>query len=199
MEVGVEAGAEPVEEGDDPEPGVGLCAWTAVTEGASQRPEQDVEDGAGHLRIPGEEPAEALWHREHPLPDRDGGDHVVGEVGGRCHAPRVAVGADAPALAGEGDQEVVAAAGAASAGEAVGQDAAAEIGPEPGLDETGHAQAQRIGLFGAAEVGLQMITDEPVEDGALRPAPPVDTRSRVCGTGGRSRPLLQGFAFLRAA
>ena len=87
----------------------------------------------------------------------------------------------------------MAAAGATGAGEAVGQDAAAQIGAEPGLDETGHAASQRIGLFGRGQEGLQVLSDELVEDGALRPAAPVDARSRVGVTGGRRRRLLQGF------
>jgi hypothetical protein len=53
---------------------------------------------------------------------------MVGQVGGRIrHAPRVAGGADAPALAGEGDEEVVAAALAAGSGESVGEDTVTEI------------------------------------------------------------------------
>ena len=48
---------------------------------------------------------------------------MVGEVGGGLrHAPGVARGADAPALARKGDEEVVAAFVAPVAGEAIGED-----------------------------------------------------------------------------
>lgn len=57
--------------------------------GPSECAEQDVKDGAGGLRIPVEEMPKPLRHRENPLPDRDRGNDVVGEVGGRGrHAPR---------------------------------------------------------------------------------------------------------------
>ena len=128
VEVGIQAGAEAVEEGDGAEPGLGAGPRAPCPEGSPQGAEQDVEYGVGHHGIPVQEPAEPLGDREHPLPDGDSGDHMVGQVGGRIrHAPRVAGGADAPALAGEGDEEVVAAALAAGSGESVGEDTVTEI------------------------------------------------------------------------
>jgi len=49
----------------------------------------------------------------------------------RLHAARDAGGAKPPALAGEGDQHLVAARGAAHAGKAVGEGAASEVALEP--------------------------------------------------------------------
>ncbi len=116
-----------------------------------------MEYGAGRLRVPVKEVAKPFRHREYPLADGDRGDHVVREVsGGGHHVPGVAGRADAPALAGEGDQEVMPAAVTAGAGEAVRENPAAQIGPEAGLDEAGHAFAQWIDLFGPGEEGLQV-------------------------------------------
>lgn len=171
VEVGVQARPEPVEERDGAELGLGPGAWTAVAERPAERPEQDVEHGPGGRRIPVQEVAETLRDRQHPLADRDGRDHVVGEVGsGRRHAPRVAGGTDAPALAGEGDQEVVAAAGTSGASEAVGQDPAPEVGTELGLHEIRDGVSEGIGLLGPGQIRLQVTPHEPVQGRPLGPS-----------------------------
>jgi hypothetical protein len=59
--------------------------------------------------------------------------------------PRVAGGADAATLAGEGDQPLGGARVAADTGEAVGEDAAAEVGAEVILDPVRYAIAVGIG------------------------------------------------------
>jgi metallophosphoesterase superfamily enzyme len=69
-----------------------------------------------------------LGHGEHPLAHRQAGEDVVVQV--RCclhHAPGGARGADSPAFAGEGYKVVVPTVAAASAGKAMGKDAALKI------------------------------------------------------------------------
>ena len=144
------------------------------------------------------EVAEPFRHREHPLSDRNRRDHVVGEVsGGGHHAPGVAGRADALALAGEGDQEVMPAAVAASVGAAVRENHAAQIGPEAGLDEVRHALAQWICLLGPGEEGLQVSADSAVEAGVLRPAPVVDSEAHFVCRSGRTGPSGRGYCLLK--
>jgi hypothetical protein len=62
------------------------------------------------FRVALQKMAQPLRHRENPLPQRQVRQDVIGEM--RCrpyHAPRVACGAYAAPLAGERNQEVVAA------------------------------------------------------------------------------------------
>jgi hypothetical protein len=100
---------------------------------------------------------------------------MVGEVCRRLgHAPRVARGADAPAFAGEGDQEVVSAVVAAGTGKAVGKDAAFQVL----LERFAH-----VGL-GAAVVALARRTGRRWPDQARsRSARPRFGRA-ACARGG---------------
>ena len=79
------------------------------------------------------------------------------------HAAGVAGGADASAFAGEGDESLGRACVAADPGEAVGQDAAAEVGAEVALDPVRDAVALRIGVGGAGEEGLEVVLHDRVE------------------------------------
>lgn len=126
VEVGVEGGAEAVEEGDGAELGIGLGAGAAAAQGGADGAEQDPEHGTGEGGVVMEERSDALRDGEHPLADRERRQYVVGEVGGDLdHAPGVAGGADAAALAREGYQSLGAAVETADAGETVGEDPAA--------------------------------------------------------------------------
>jgi len=82
-----------------------------------------------------EEEPRPLGKRHDPLAYRHLREHVFDQVGGgpghpSCGARR----AQAATLAGEGDQEVVAAGAAAGAGEAAGQDPALEVTAQLALD-----------------------------------------------------------------
>lgn len=75
--------------------------------------------------------AQPFGEREHPLPHRQARKDMIDEMRRRFgHAPGGAGGADAAALAGIGDDEIVAAVGAAGTGKAVGEDAAIEVAAE---------------------------------------------------------------------
>jgi X-Pro dipeptidyl-peptidase len=103
-------------------------------------------------------------HREDPLPDGQPGEHLVGEIGGHLgHAPCVAGGADAATLATEGDEPLVAAGVTASAGKAVSQDPAAEVGSEIALDPGRDAATHGNLVLGRSEEGLQVVLNDGVE------------------------------------
>jgi len=113
---------------------------------------------------------------------REVGQHVIREVRGKLrHAPGVAGGADAPALAGEWDQSLVTAVRAPSPREPVGEDAAPEVGSEVLLDPPGHAVAQGVGFGCPGEEGLEVVLDDRVERRGSWPS-----RS-IRGRGGRTR------------
>jgi len=82
--------------------------------------------------------------------------------GGLDHAARRAGGTDVAILAREGNQEVVTAACAVCAGEAVGQDAALQVLVKGGLDVKGDVGGEIIVLPCAGQIGLQMLADDLV-------------------------------------
>ena len=96
-----------------------LCAITRF---------EDAQHHIEHWPVALHEVTKPLGNRQHPLAHRQAGEYVVVQV--RCclhHAPRGARGADSPAFAGEGYKVVVPTVAAASAGKAMGKDAALKI------------------------------------------------------------------------
>jgi len=145
VEVGVEGGAEAVKEGDGAELGVRRSIVTESQEERADRPQQDAEHGSGERRVPGQERTPPLRQREDPLANGQRRQDLVAEMGGDLHhAAGVTGGADPTALAGKGDQTLGAAVSATGAGEAVGQDAAAQIGAEVVLGPAGDCVAAEI-------------------------------------------------------
>jgi hypothetical protein len=175
MDVAIESGAEAVEECDGAE--LGLCGWRCVpvtpragrvAKEALDLAEEDRGECRDGLGAVGEEAAESLGHRDHPLADGHGRDDAVDEVRRRLrHAAAVAGRADATALALEADQKPRAARRAAGAGEAEAKDAAAQIRSKLLLD------VPRDGLIGSVaggEPGLEVRCDDPVERRLVGPA-----------------------------
>jgi hypothetical protein len=174
MEVGIEAGSEAMEEAHSAEGGADWSGGTGLPEGGVEGTEQDVEDGAGGPGPVVEEGSQAFGHGEDELADGYVGKDVVYQVGrGLGHALGVAGRTYPAALAGEGHQEVVAAACASGPSEPVGQDAALEVAPELLFHVIRHAFAHGIGLVGQGEVGLQVFPDDAVQGSGLGAAPPV--------------------------
>lgn len=69
-------------------------------------PQEKMPSGSDRRRLPLQVPAQALGHRQHPLPHWQGWEDVIDQVGGGLrHAPGVARGANAAPLAGEGHQD----------------------------------------------------------------------------------------------
>jgi hypothetical protein len=138
VHVMVERRAEAMQEGDGAESRAGGrgCVGSRVdTGGREQQPldlsKKDLRERCDGLGAVGEHTAQSLRHRNHPLPYGDRRNNVIGEVcGGLCHVATVAGWADAPSLAGESDDEPLAAARAQSAGESQAEDAACEVAAE---------------------------------------------------------------------
>ena len=167
MEVEVHCRAEALEEGD----GAALLGAKAglASGAASQLGEQSAQEGAKHVArkagVVGAAVAERVGQGQHPLADGDHRQHAVDEVGGGVgHAATAAGGAEAAALAREGDDPLVMASVAAHPQEAVRGNAAAKIGAQLLLYETW----RRLAAFvGAREEGLEVGGDRSVEHGAL--------------------------------
>jgi hypothetical protein len=90
------------------------------------------------------------------------------------HATGVARGADAAALAREGDQALGAGLAAAGAGEAVGQDATAQVGAEVVFGPPGNAFTPGIRVGRPRKEALQVVLDDGVERGGGGLAAAVD-------------------------
>jgi hypothetical protein len=132
VDVFIEAGAESVNEGDGTD--VQACLVHMGRTGAvglqslCDHPQKDAQHHAQHRSVALHEVPQPLGHGEHPLAHRQAGEDVVAQVCRRLHhPPRGARGADSPAFAGEGYKVVVPTVAAASAGKAMGKDAALKI------------------------------------------------------------------------
>jgi hypothetical protein len=103
---------------------------------AQQHAYVDPEHGAGELVIPGQKIAKAVRQAQHPLPDRNAREHIIDEASGVLgHAPAPAARAETASLAGERDEPLERAVGAAETSETVRQHAAREEIPELLLHE----------------------------------------------------------------
>jgi uncharacterized protein (DUF697 family) len=154
VEIQVHRGAEALEERD------GAALVAALAELAShapaglgeQRTQERAQDLAGEAGVVGAAVAQRVGEGEHPLADRHLGEHAVDEMRrGVGHAASAAGGAEAAPLAREGDEALLSAIVAVQAEEAVGGDAAAQVGAQLLLDEAGRGLAA---FSGAGEEGL---------------------------------------------
>ena len=73
---------------------------------------------------------------------------------------------------------------AAGTGEAVGQDAALQVASQFALHVAGYRVPIAVAVARQREVGLQVLLDEPVEDGLLGATTGVDSRAASLWTGG---------------
>jgi len=143
-----------------------------------ERSQEGAQYFARELRIPGAAIAERVRQREHPLSDRDLGQHPVDEVGrGVGHAATTARRTEAAALAAKSDEAVVAAGVAVDAYESMGEYATLEIRPDLAFHEGSDGSLLR---FRSGEEGDELRADDRVEEGLL------GLMSRVVGDGGLS-------------
>ena len=165
---GAGAGVVDALEAEDP---LGALAIPGI-DGANE----DGEELAGELGVPGELPAQPERQGEDPLADRHARDDGVDEVGGLVgHAPAFAGWTQASDLAGQCHQRVVAAVGAADPGEATGQEPAAQIALETAGDEPRQLVATDEPPS-VREERLPMPADNLPEHGGRRPARTVAAR-----------------------
>ena len=152
-----------------------------MTVEVQEGPDEDAEDGAAEAVVPGEQVAQAVGEAQHPLADGDAGQHTIHEVGGALgHAAAPATGAEATALAGEGDQPLQGAGVAPEPREAVGEDAAGQELAELPLHEPGEAGA--VGALSRfLEKGVQVGADDGVEDAAYATPVGADVRQAAAG------------------
>ncbi len=122
--------------------GVDAAGDGAAFEEGADGADQDAADAGAELGVVGAEEADAVGEGDDPLADGNFGKHAVDEpCGGVDHAAGAAGGAEAAAFAGEGDESVSVTLRAVDAGEAVLEDAAAEVCAEFVGDEGGEASA----------------------------------------------------------
>ncbi len=135
-----------------------------VREDGSQEAAQDL---AREPRVPGAAEAKRIGQREHPLSDRDLGQHPVDEMGrGVGHATTATGRTEAAALAREGDEAVVAAGVAVDPEKSVGEHTTLEVRADLALDEAsdGGARPSR-----SCEERQQLRSDDLVEECLLGP------------------------------
>ena len=131
---------------------------------------------------------------ENPLPHGHVRDHALDQLGGEgAHAPAPTRGAEAAALAREGDDHLVGAARAADVEAPVFEDAAAQVGAQLAGDEGGQPGALVPG--GGGQEAIQMGLEGPVQDRVLGLAALIGRRraggdARVgCSGGAWGRPV----------
>ena len=100
-------------------------------------------------------------------------------------------GADPAALAEEGDQEVMSAAGATRPGEAVGQDAAGQILAKLPLGVGGYGITVRFATPCEVQPGLQMTLHRLIRHDPLRPPGLIDCRRDERGEARRQTATVQ--------
>ena len=105
MEVGLERGAEALDEAD----GAGLPRQSELTPApplvGGENAKEEVEHRRGEADVPGQVPADALGEGQGPLSEGDVGQDTFDQVDGGVMCPaRIAGGANPSALAGEGYQ-----------------------------------------------------------------------------------------------
>ena len=133
---------------------------------------KDAQHHVEHCPVTLHKVAQSLWDRQHPLAHRQAGKDVIAEVC-RClhHAPGVARGAHAPALAGIGHEVVVSTVITPRPGKAVGEDAAFQIFTEcladVGLGGVVVALAIELTCAGEFMPGLKVLGNGLVEQSAL--------------------------------
>jgi hypothetical protein len=170
VDVEVHQPAKPLHEGD----GAGARRGEAALARDAALPGGDGADDerTGPARPGGitrEHEPQWLGHGEHPLAVRRQRQDSIDEVhGGVGHAPRRATRAQAASLATERDDDLVVAGLAADAREAVGEDAAAEVGGELALDVAREAAAVWIRVAQLGEEGLRVARDQLVQHRPLR-------------------------------
>ena len=156
MEVGIEAGTETVNEGQRAQTGGGTRPRAVRTQARLHGAQEEPQGSTLQLGITLQEVAQAPGHRQDPLAHRQRRQDVIGEM--RCrrdHAPRIARWAHAAPLAGERDQEVVAALPAPRAGKAMRKDSTFQVTAELALHIGRHRRGVVVAVAALGEPGLE--------------------------------------------
>jgi len=97
--------------------------------------------------------------------------------GGLCHPSGITAGADAAPFTRESDEKVATARRAVRTGKAIGEDAAFQVASEVPLGIGRYRMAIPIAFTRQHQVSLQVLLDDAVQDGLLRMATGVRSRS----------------------
>src|SRR2546429_1615055 len=172
VDVQLEAAPEALDHRHGAAPPVARAARSAAIE-AEHGPSGDAEHGAAERVIVGEEIAQAVRKREHPLAHGNVRQDVIDEVGGLLrHAAAAAARTKAASFARERHEALEGTALAPNAREASAERAARQELAELSLDEAGEPAA--IAAVGdLAQEGFQVLADDAMEDGALRGSGPI--------------------------
>ena len=130
---------------------------------AEDRAEENPEDGAAESMVEGEPIAEPVRDGEHPLPDGDGGEHLLDEIRRPLgHPPPATAGAHRPRLTRERDEPFEGAALAPHTKKTVDEEPAAEEGPELPFDKG--RQPRPVGARGGrGEEVVEVIAHDAME------------------------------------
>ena len=160
-----------------PEAGAGRGVGTVLADRRFHRAQEHTQQTADDLRLVAHMPADPLRDRQHPLAELDPGQNLIDHMGrGPDHAPRRAGRAEIPTLAGESDQEIVAAVRAIDPGESVSQDAAFQIVAVGGFDMERDRSLEITIRIDPAQIGFQIVSDSLVQQAVGRTTRTVDAR-----------------------
>ena len=140
------------------------------TDAAAQVDEERSQEGAEHIArqpgVPRTPVTEPIGQGQHPLAHGHLGEHALDQVGGCVrHSASTTGWTEATPFAGKGDQAVVAAGVAVNTQKAVREYAASEIGAEFAFDKPSY---RRLPFVSASEEGLEVLSNDLVEQGLLR-------------------------------
>ena len=164
VQVEIEGGTEAVNERDRAEARRRARTWTVRTQALLHRAQEHPQGRALEGGVAVQEVAQPLRHRQHPLPHWQAWEDVIRQMRrGLHHAPGIARRAHATSLAGERDQEVVAAVAAPRTREAVGEDAALQVAAELTLDISRNRTVVGVAVAALGEPGLEALLDAAIE------------------------------------
>ena len=169
MDIQVQSRPKSLNEGD----GTAQGSRDALLPGAAtlpgeQRAQKQPQHEADELGTPRQKEAQALRKGEDPLSHRDGREHAVSKVRRRVgHAPCTAGRTHAAILAGKSDEQLVAASRTANAGEAVAENAAAQVALEL-LGDEGREVAAGVAIGSFSEERGEVFADNSVQQRLFR-------------------------------
>ena len=180
----IEQRAKTVDEGHPIDPRIGIRRRAGAAQGLFHDAQENAQRQRLDRPIMFEVITQPLGNRQHPLTDWQSRKNVVGQVGRSFdHPPGVASRTDATALARAGDEKIVTALGASSAGKAMRENPAFEIPAELAFD-MGWAGSTLAAIAGEFEPSGEVRLHGAIEHGTFGPATAIDG-SASRSTGGR--------------
>ena len=137
-----------------------------AAQGSEQCPDKSGKDILCQPGVIGQPVAQGEGKRQHPLPDRDFGKHVIDEVDHSVsHPAAVARGTERPSLAGKCDRTLPPAGVAVHTQEPVRRHATVQKRPQLPLDEAGH---RTLAATLSVQESFELFRDDAIEDARRR-------------------------------